>query len=96
MTYYIEYTNIPTRHNTRQTIETNNPQLFVAAFRDNELLFTDYAKRNINIGNLGAIITRIYREDLNKNQIEILYKYKEYFGERLTKILRPIPTEVFV
>ena len=23
MTYYIEYTNIPTRHNTRQTIETD-------------------------------------------------------------------------
>ena len=96
MTYYIEYTNIPTRHNTRQTIETDNPQLFVAAIRDNELSFTDYAKRNLNIGNLGAIITRIYRDDLNKNQIEILYKYKEYFGERLTKILRPIPTEVFV
>ena len=96
MTYYIEYTNIPTRHNTDQTITTDNPQLFVAAIRDNELSFTDYAKRNLNIGNLGAIITRIYRDDLNKNQIEILYKYKEYFGERLTKILKPIPTEVFV
>jgi hypothetical protein len=96
MTYYIEYTNIPTRHNADQTIATDNPHFFVAAIRDNELSFTDYAKRNINIGNLGAIITRIYREDLNKNQIEILYKYKEYFGERLTKILRPIPTEVFV
>jgi hypothetical protein len=96
MTYYIEYTNIPTRHNTDQTIATDNPHFFVAAIRDNELSFTDYAKRNVNIGNLGAIITRIYREDLNKNQIEILYKYKEYFGERLTKILRPIPTEVFV
>jgi hypothetical protein len=96
MTYYIEYTNIPTRHNTRQTIETNNPQLFVAAFRDNELSFTDYAKRNLNICKYGALISRIYKEDLNKNQIEILYKYQGHFGERLKLILKPIPTEVFV
>ena len=96
MTYYIEYTNIPTRHNTRQTIETDNPQLFVAAIRDNELSFTDYAKRNLNIYKYGALISRIYKEDLNKNQIEILYKYQGHFGERLKNILKPIPTEVFV
>jgi len=96
MTYYIEYTNIPTRHNTRQTIETDNPQLFVAAIRDNELSFTDYAKRNLNINKYGALISRIYKEDLNKNQIEILYKYQGHFGERLKLILKPMPKEVFV
>ena len=96
MTYYIEYTNIPTRHNTRQTIETDNPQLFVCSNGDNELSFTDYAKRNLNICKYGALISRIYREDLNKNQIEILYKYQGHFGETLKKILKPIPTEVFV
>jgi len=96
MTYYIEYTNIPTRHNTRQTIETDNPQLFVVAIRDDELSFTDYAKRNLNINKYGALISRIYKEDLNKNQIEILYKYQGHFGERLKLILKPIPTEVFV
>jgi hypothetical protein len=96
MTYYIEYTNIPTRHNTRQTIETDNPQLFVCIKGDNQLSFTDYAKRYSNNDKYGVLISRIYQEDLNKNQIEILYKYQGHFGERLKKILKPIPTEVFV
>jgi hypothetical protein len=96
MTYYIEYTNIPTRHNTRQTIETDNPQLFVCIKGDNQLSFTDYAKRYSNNDKYGVLISRIYQEDLNKNQIEILYKYQGHFGERLKKILKPTPTEVFV
>ena len=96
MTYYIEYNLIPTRHNPTQIIETENPQLFVCVTEENKLTFTDLAKRHTNVGNYGAVIYRIYQEDLNKNQIEILYLEKKHFGERLKKILKPTPTEVFV
>jgi len=96
MTYYIEYNNIPTAHNPTQTIETENPQAFVIATGDNDLAFTNLAKRKLNFGNYGAIIVRIYREDINKNEIEILYKYKKHFGERLKLILRPAATEILV
>lgn len=96
MTYFIEYNRIPTRHNPKQTIETDNPQLFVHATGEKELGFTTLAKRNLNIGNYGAVISRIYKEDLNKNQIEILFKYQAHFGERLKLILRPTPTEILV
>ena len=96
MTYFIEYNIIPTRHNPTQTIETENPQLFVIATGENDLAFTNLAQRKLNVGNYGAIISRIYQEDLNKNQIEILYKYKKHFGEKLTKILKPAPTEILV
>jgi hypothetical protein len=95
MTFFIEYNNIPTRHNPTQTIETENPQLFVCVKEKNKLTFTDYAKRS-NIGTYGAVISRVYQENLNKNQVEILYKEDEHFGERLKKILKPTPTEVFV
>jgi hypothetical protein len=95
MTYFIEYHRIPTAHNPTQTIETENPQLFLIATGENDLAFTNLAKRKLNIG-YGAIISRIYKEDLNKNEIEILYKYKKHFGEKLTLILRPAPTEVLV
>ena len=96
MTYFIEYNRIPTRHNPKQTIETDNPQLFVHATGEKELGFTTLAKRNLNIDNYGAIISRIYQEDLNKNQIEILFKDRVHFGERLTKILKPTPKEILV
>ena len=96
MKYFIEYINIPTRHNTKQTIETDNPQLLLCVKSDNELVFTTYGKRHLNIDKYGALISRIYQEDLNANQIEILYKFQEHFGERLQKILKPTPTEVFV
>ena len=96
MTFFIEYNIIPTRHNPTQTIETENPQLFVCVKEENKLTFTDYAKRHTNVGGYGAVISRIYQEDLNRNQIEILYKAGEHFGERLKKILKPTPTEVFV
>jgi hypothetical protein len=96
MTYFIEYHRIPTRHNAKQTIETENPQLFVCATGENQLELTNLAKRNLNIGNYGALVCRIYKENLNKNQIEILYKYQVHFSERLNLILRPAPTEVLV
>jgi len=96
MTYFIEYHRIPTRHNAKQTIETENPQLFVCATGENQLELTNLAKRKLNFGNYGAIIVRIYREDINKNEVEILYKYKKHFGERLKLILRPAATEISV
>jgi hypothetical protein len=96
MKYYIEYNNIPTRHNTKQTIETDSPQLFVNMIGENELALTNYAKRYLNIGNYGALICRIYQEDLNKNQLEILFKYQEHFGSRLRKILNNSPKEILV
>ena len=96
MSYFIEYTNIPTRHNAKQTIETDNPQLILCIKGENELEFTTYGKRNLNIDKYGALISRIYQEDLNKNQIEILYKYQRHFGSRLNSILKNIPKEIFV
>jgi hypothetical protein len=95
MNYFIEYTAIPTRHNPTQTIETDNPQLFVCSKEENKLTFTDYAKRS-NIGTYGAVIHRIYQEDLNRNQVEVLYKEDKHFGERLKKILKPTPKEILV
>jgi hypothetical protein len=96
MKYYIEYNNIPICHNAKQTIETESPQLFVNIIGENELALTNYAERYLNIGNYGAIICRIYQEDLNKNQIEVLFKYKEHFGARLSKALKTAPKEIFV
>jgi hypothetical protein len=96
MTFFIEYNIIPTRHNPTQTIETDNPQLFVNATGENKLVFTDYAKRNTNVGNYGAIISRIYQEDLNRNQIELLYIEEKHFGDRLKKLLKPAPKEILV
>ena len=55
MTYFIEYNIIPTRHNPTQTIETENPQLFVIATGENDLAFTNLAQRKLNIGNYGAV-----------------------------------------
>ena len=96
MTFFIEYNIIPTRHNPTQTIETDNPHFFVCTKDENKLVFTDYAKRNTNVGNYGAVIYRIYQEDLNKNQIEILYIEDKHFGERLKKWLKPTPKEILV
>ena len=96
MKYFIEYNNIPTRHNTKLTLETESPQLFVCIKGENELALTNYAKRYLNIGNYGALICRIYQEDLNKNQIEVLFKYQEHFGSKLSIMLKAAPTEIFV
>lgn len=96
MSYFIEYTNIPTCNNIKRTIETDNPQLFLCIRNDNELDFSIYGKRNLNIHKYGALISRVYQEDLNANQIEILYKDQEHFGERLKSFLKPPPTELFV
>ena len=96
MTYFIEYNIIPTRHNPTQTIETENPQLFVCVKEENKLTFTDYANRNTNVGSYGAVISRIYQEDLNRNQIEVLYKEGKHFGDRLKKLLKPAPKEILV
>ena len=96
MTYFIEYINIPTRHNVKRTIETDNPQLILCIKGENELEFTTYGKRNLNIDKYGALISRIYQEDLNKNQIEILYKFQGHFGARLSDILKTAPTEILV
>ena len=96
MTYYIEYNNIPTAHNSTQTIETEDPRAFVHATGGNDLAFTNFAKRKLNVGNYGAVISRIYQEDINKNEVEILYKYKKHFGKRLKLILRFAATEILV
>jgi hypothetical protein len=96
MKYYIEYNNIPTRHNSRQTIETDNLELFVHVIGHNELALTNYAKRILNIGKYGALICKIYQEDLAKNQIEILFKYQQHFGSRLSIMLKAAPIEILV
>ncbi len=96
MSYFIEYKNIPYRFNSLQTLETNDISLFVFLKSENRLGFTDYAKRNLNISNYGADILRIYQENIEANEIQVLFEYHKHFGEKLSNILRAAPREILV
>lgn len=95
MKYCIEYTKIPTRHNNTQVIETTDLSLLVCIQNDglDKLTFTNYAKRYYGFD---MVIEKIYKEDKENNQIHVLYKYCEHFGETLKDILKPAPKEILV
>lgn len=102
MKYYIEYTQIPTRHNNTQVIETTDLSLYIC-LKDNldkhnldKLTFTNHAKRSFSFGKYGVLIGKVYKEDKDNNQIHVLYKYCEHFGETLKDILKTAPKEIFV
>ena len=98
MKYCIEYTQIPTRHNNTQIIETTDISLYICLKDDclDKLTFTNYAKRSLSYGKYGVLIGKVYREDIENNQIHVLYKYCEHFGETLKDILKPAPKEILV
>jgi hypothetical protein len=93
--FYIEYTSIPTRYNNKQVVQTSDLSSFVH-LKGDQLDFTNQAKRNLYIGNYGALIGRIYEEHSEKNEVHILYKYQEHFGDKLKNILNVAPIEILV
>jgi len=96
MKYLIEYNNIPTRINPTRTIETDNLELFVHVTGDNRLYFTDYAKRLNNINENSAIIERVYQENNQANELNVLYKHGKHFSSRLSDMVKAAPKEIFV
>jgi hypothetical protein len=96
MKYLIEYCNIPTRINPTRTIETDNLELFVHVTGDNRLYFTDYAKRLNDINENSAIIERIYQDNKEKNELNVLYKRGKHFSTKLSDMVKSAPTEIFV
>jgi hypothetical protein len=96
MKYIIEYCNIPTLRNPTKTIETDNLELFVHATGDNRLYFTNYAKQLNHIDDSTAIIERIYQENKEKNELNVLYKRMKHFSTKLSGIIKESPTEIFI
>lgn len=96
MKYFIEYNNIPTAHNIARTIETDNLELFVHVTGDNRVYFTDYAKRIECINENTAIIERIYQENIEMNELNVLYKSRKHFSSKLSVMLKTAPKEIFV
>lgn len=96
MKYFIEYCNIPTRINPTRTIEIDNLELFVHNYNGNHVYFTDYAKRMNNINDNSAIIERIYQENNQINELNVLYKRGKHFSFKLFDLIKSAPTEIFV
>jgi len=96
MKYTIEYSHVPTLRNPTLTIETDNLELLVHISGHNILSFTNHAKQLNSIHDKYAIIERIYQEDKEKNEINILYKSNKHFSTKLSDMLKAAPTEIFV
>jgi hypothetical protein len=96
MKYIIEYSYVPTLRNPTLTIETDNLDLFVHITGHNLLSFTNYAKQLNCIHDKNAIIERIYQENKEKNEINILYKSNKHFSTKLSDMLKTAPREIFV
>jgi len=96
MKYFIEYNNVPIARNIARTIQTDNLELFVHVTGDNNVYFSDYAKRMNNINANSAIIERIYQENNQVNEVNVLYKRGKHFSSKLSVMLKAAPTEIFV
>ena len=96
MKYFIEYNNVPTARNIARTIEIDNLELFVHLTGDNCVYFTDYAKRIECINENTAIIERIYQENNEMNELNVLYKHRKHFSSKLLIMLKAAPKEIFV
>jgi len=96
MKFTIEYSHVPTLRNPTLIIETDNLELLVHISGHNILSFTNHAKQLNSIHDKYAIIERIYQEDKEKNEINILYKNHKHFSTKLSEMLKAAPTEIFV
>jgi hypothetical protein len=96
MKYTIEYSHVPTLRNPTLTIETDDLELLVHISGHNILSFTNHAKQLNGINDKYAIIERIYQENKEKNEINILYKSHKHFSSKLSTMLKAAPTEIFV
>ena len=96
MKYIIEYSHVPTLRNPTFTIETDTIELFVHVNGHNILSFTNHSKQLNCIHDKNAIIERIYQENKEKNEINILYKSNKHFSTKLSSMLKAAPTEIFV
>ena len=96
MKYIIEYSHVPTLRNPTLTIETDTIELFVHVTGHNSLSFTNYAKQLNCIHDKNAVIERIYQENKEKNELNILYKSFKHFSTKLSDMVKSAPTEIFV
>jgi hypothetical protein len=96
MKYTIEYSFVPTLRNPTLTIETDNLELFVHVSGHNSLSFTNYAKQLNCIHDKNAVIERIYQDNKETNELNVLYKSFKHFSEKLSGILKDAPKEIFI
>jgi len=96
MKYTIEYSFVPTLRNPTLTIETDNLELFVHVSGHNSLSFTNYAKEQNCIYDKNVVIERIYIENKETNELNVLYKSFKHFSEKLSGILKDAPKEIFI
>jgi hypothetical protein len=77
-------------------LSLNDLELLVNISGHNILSFTNHAKQLNGIHDKYAIIERIYQENKEKNEINVLYKSHKHFSTKLSTMLKAAPSEIFV